>query len=99
MATEHAASIADILARHPDWCKTATVRSPAGDGGHVRLIYVRAASSVVCYDPATSETHLLPLDADIVKNAAWVAAGDAEGGERVQGRGALMTPVRRSNED
>ena len=91
MAAEHAArSVEDILARHPDWCKTATVPSPAGGGAFVRLIYVRAASSVVCYDPATRETFFLPLDAELVRDAAWVVAGDPV----AQGRGAetLMTP-------
>ena len=70
-------SLQEIIARHPDWCKTATVPSPSGEGTDVRLIYVRAASSVVCYDPSSRQTTFLPLDSDIVKNASWVSAGDA----------------------
>ena len=68
--------VADVLARHPDWCRTATVQMP--DGGTVRLIYVQASSSVVCYNPSTQQTHFVPLDAEIVKNAEWVKP-DAEG--------------------
>lgn len=74
----------EVLRNHPDWCRTATVVSPEGDGTTLRLIYIKASSSVVCYNTVTQEKHFLPLDAELVKLASWDMAPPMSNQDREQ---------------